>query len=142
MLFALGGLFSFLFAGITGIMLASTPFDIHVNNTYFVVGHFHYVINGAVVMGFYAAIYHWFPKMTGRMYYEGLGKLHFALTFIGINLIFFTHASARANGHASPGGVLRPRVCLLECDRELGWLFARRFDAAFFVEHVEFLVAR
>ncbi|NES93386.1 cbb3-type cytochrome c oxidase subunit I, partial [Okeania sp. SIO2B9] len=88
MLFALGGLFTFLFAGITGVMLASAPFDIHVNNTYFVVGHFHYVINGAVVMGFFAAIYHWFPKMTGRMYYEGLGKLHFLLTFLGVNLIF------------------------------------------------------
>ncbi|NEP63047.1 MAG: hypothetical protein F6K31_40085, partial [Symploca sp. SIO2G7] len=88
MLFGLGGLFMFLFSGITGVMLASTPFDIHVNNTYFVVGHFHYVINGAVVMGFFAAIYHWFPKMTGRMYYEGLGKLHFLLTFAGLNLIF------------------------------------------------------
>ncbi|ERN40162.1 cytochrome c oxidase, subunit I [Rubidibacter lacunae KORDI 51-2] len=89
MLFALGGLVMFLFAGVTGIMLASAPFDIHVNNTYFVVGHFHYVIYGAAVMGAYAAIYHWFPKMTGHMYYEGLGKLHFALTFIGANLNFF-----------------------------------------------------
>lgn len=89
MLFALGGLVMFVFAGITGIMLSAVPVDIHVNNTYFVVGHFHYVIYGAVVMGIYAAIYHWFPKMTGRMYYEGLGKLHFALTFIGANLNFF-----------------------------------------------------
>ncbi|MBE9158703.1 cytochrome c oxidase subunit I [Nodosilinea sp. LEGE 06152] len=89
MLFALGGLVCFLFAGITGVMLGAVPFDIHVNNTYFVVGHFHYVIYGAAVMGVYAAIYHWFPKMTGHMYYEGLGKLHFALTFIGVNLNFF-----------------------------------------------------
>ncbi|MBF2063056.1 MAG: cytochrome c oxidase subunit I [Calothrix sp. C42_A2020_038] len=89
MLFALGGLIMFVFAGITGIMLAVVPVDIHVNNTYFVVGHFHYVIYGATVMGVYAAIYHWFPKMTGRMYYEGLGKLHFVLTFIGANLNFF-----------------------------------------------------
>jgi len=89
MLFALGGLVMFVFSGITGIMLAAVPVDIHVNNTYFVVGHFHYVIYGATVMGIYAAIYHWFPKMTGRMYYEGLGKLHFALTFIGANLNFF-----------------------------------------------------
>ncbi|MEM6399427.1 MAG: cytochrome c oxidase subunit I [Cyanobacteria bacterium P01_D01_bin.116] len=89
MLFALGGLVMFVFAGITGIMLSSVPIDIHVNNTYFVVGHFHYVIFGAVVMGIYAAIYHWFPKMTGKMYYEGLGKLHFWLTFIGANLNFF-----------------------------------------------------
>ncbi len=89
MLFALGGLVMFVFSGITGIMLAAVPVDIHVNNTYFVVGHFHYVIYGATVMGVYAALYHWFPKMTGRMYYEGLGKLHFWLTFIGTNLNFF-----------------------------------------------------
>ncbi|MEM1241507.1 MAG: cytochrome c oxidase subunit I [Cyanobacteria bacterium P01_H01_bin.26] len=89
MLFALGGLIMFVFAGITGIMLAAVPVDIHVNNTYFVVGHFHYVIYGATVMGVYAALYHWFPKMTGRMYNEGLGKLHFVLTFIGANLNFF-----------------------------------------------------
>lgn len=88
MLFALGGLFNFVFAGITGVMLASVPIDIHVNNTYFVVGHFHYVIYGAMTFGMFAAIYHWFPKMTGRMYYEGLGKLHFWLTFIGTTLCF------------------------------------------------------
>jgi len=88
MLFALGGLVNFLFAGITGIMLGSVPIDIHVNNTYFVVGHFHYVVYGTVVFGIYAAIYHWFPKMTGRMYYEGLGKVHFWLTFLGTTLNF------------------------------------------------------
>ena len=88
MLFALGALVMFVFAGITGIMLSSVPIDIHVNNTYFVVGHFHYVLYGTVTMGIYAAIYHWFPKMTGRMYYESLGKLHFFLTFIGTNLNF------------------------------------------------------
>jgi cytochrome c oxidase subunit 1 len=77
-----------LFAGITGIFLGSVPIDLHVHNTYFVVGHFHYVLYGAIVMAIYAAIYHWFPKMTGRMYYEGLGKLHFALTYIGTALIF------------------------------------------------------
>jgi len=88
MLFALGGLVNFVFSGITGVMLASVPVDIHVNNTYFVVGHFHYVIYGATVFGVYAAIYHWFPKMTGKMYYEGLGKLHFWLTFAGTALNF------------------------------------------------------
>jgi len=89
MLFSLGGLFNFVFAGVTGIMLATVPVDIHVNNTYFVVGHFHYVIYGAATMGVYAAIYHWFPKFTGHMYFEGLGKLHFLLTFVGTNLNFF-----------------------------------------------------
>ncbi|ANV83551.1 cytochrome c oxidase subunit I [Picosynechococcus sp. PCC 7003] len=88
MLFAMGGLINFVFAGITGIMLASVPVDIHVNNTYFVVGHFHYVIYGAIVFGIYGAVYHWFPKMTGKMYYEGLGKLHFWLTMIGTTLNF------------------------------------------------------
>ncbi|MDJ0588765.1 MAG: cytochrome c oxidase subunit I [Pleurocapsa sp. MO_226.B13] len=88
MLFALGGLINFVFSGITGIMLSSVPIDIHVNNTYFVVGHFHYVIYGAIVFGIYAGVYHWFPKMTGKMYYEGLGKLHFWLTFIGTTLNF------------------------------------------------------
>ncbi|MBD2653527.1 MULTISPECIES: cytochrome c oxidase subunit I [Synechocystis] len=89
MLFCLGGILMFLFAGITGIMLASAPFDLHVNNTYFVVGHFHYVVFGTVTMAIYGAIYFWFPKMTGRMYNEAWGKLHFALTFIGANLNFF-----------------------------------------------------
>ncbi|MCU0532855.1 MAG: cytochrome c oxidase subunit I [Hydrococcus sp. Prado102] len=88
MLFALGGLVNWVFAGITGIFLGSVPLDIHVNNTYFVVGHFHYVLYGTIVFGIYGAIYHWFPKMTGRMYYEGLGQLHFVLTFIGTALIF------------------------------------------------------
>ncbi|MBW4677206.1 MAG: cytochrome c oxidase subunit I [Desmonostoc geniculatum HA4340-LM1] len=88
MLFAFGGLVMFVFAGITGIMLSSVPVDVHVNNTYFVVGHFHYVLFGTVTMGLYAAIYHWFPKMTGRMYHEGWGKIHFWLTFIGTNLNF------------------------------------------------------
>ncbi|MDE5092190.1 MAG: cytochrome c oxidase subunit I [Trichodesmium sp. St16_bin4-tuft] len=88
MLFSLGGLVMFVFAGITGIMLSSVPVDIHVNNTYFVVGHFHYVLYGTVTMGMYSAIYHWFPKMTGKMYYEGLGQLHFWLSFIGTNLNF------------------------------------------------------
>jgi len=89
MLFALGAIVMFLFAGITGVMLASAPFDLHVNNTYFVVGHFHYVVFGTVTMALYAGIYFWFPKMTGRLLNENWGKIHFALTFIGANLNFF-----------------------------------------------------
>ena len=88
MLFALGGLFNFIFAGITGVMLATVPVDIHVGNTYFVVGHFHTVIFSTITFGVFAGIYHWFPKFTGKMYYEGLGKLHFLLTFIGAQLNF------------------------------------------------------
>lgn len=89
MLFATGGIVMFVFAGITGVMLGVLPFDLHVNNTYFVVGHFHYIVFNTIVMAYFAAIYYWFPKLTGRMCSEGLGKLHFGLTFIGANLNFF-----------------------------------------------------
>ncbi len=88
MLFALGGVVMFIFGGVTGVMLAATPFDLHVNNTYFVVGHFHYIVFNTITMGIFAAIYFWFPKITGRMYAEGWGKLHFWLTFIGANVTF------------------------------------------------------
>jgi cytochrome c oxidase subunit 1 len=89
MLFALGGVVMFLFGGITGVMLAAVPFDLHVNNTYFVVGHFHYIVYNTITMAIFGAIYFWFPKITGRLYSEGWGKLHFWLTFIGANLTFF-----------------------------------------------------
>ncbi|QDL07031.1 cytochrome c oxidase subunit I [Brasilonema octagenarum UFV-E1] len=88
-LFALGGVVMFIFGGVTGVMLSSVPFDIHVNNTYFVVGHFHYVVHNTITMAIFAAIYFWFPKITGKMYAEGWGKVHFLLTFIGANLTFF-----------------------------------------------------
>jgi cytochrome c oxidase subunit 1 len=89
MLFALAGVVMFVFAGITGVMLGAVPFDLHVNNTYFVVGHFHYVVYNTITMAIFAAIYYWFPKITGRMYAEGWGKIHFWLTFIGANIAFF-----------------------------------------------------
>ena len=89
LLFALGGVLMFVIAGITGVMLGSVPFDLHVNNTYFVVSHFHYVVYNTITMAIFAAIYFWFPKMTGRMYSESWGKLHFALTFLAANLTFF-----------------------------------------------------
>ena len=89
MLFAMSAVVMFIFAGITGVMLASNSFDLHVNNTFFVVGHFHYIVFNTITMAIYAAIYFWFPKITGRMYAEGWGKVHFWLTFIGANLTFF-----------------------------------------------------
>jgi cytochrome c oxidase subunit 1 len=89
MMWALGFLFTFTCGGLTGIMLASVPFDIHVQDTYFVVAHFHYVLFGGSVMTVFAGIYHWFPKMTGRMFDVKLGKLHFWLVFIGSNVTFF-----------------------------------------------------
>jgi len=88
MLFAIGFVSSFVIGGITGVMLASVPLDIHVHDTYFVVGHFHYVLFGGSVLGLFAGFYHWFPKMTGKMFNETLGRMHFILTFIGLNLTF------------------------------------------------------
>jgi cytochrome c oxidase subunit I len=88
MLFALGFITMFTLGGISGIVLAIIPVDIHVSDTYFVVAHIHYVLFGGSVFTIFAGIYHWFPKMTGRMYDEGLGKLHFWLSFIFFNLTF------------------------------------------------------
>ena len=88
MLFALGFITMFTLGGISGIMLAVVPFDIHVSDTYFIVAHIHYVLFGGSVFTIFAGIYHWFPKMTGRMYDETLGKLHFWLSFIFFNLTF------------------------------------------------------
>jgi cytochrome c oxidase subunit I len=89
MLFALGFLSMFVMGGITGVFLASVPVDIHLHDTYFVVAHFHFVLFGGSVLAIFAGFYHWFPKMSGRMYNETLGKLHFALTYIGFFLTFF-----------------------------------------------------
>ncbi|MEB3293178.1 MAG: cytochrome c oxidase subunit I [Synechococcales bacterium] len=88
MLFALGLLSMFVIGGITGVMLGVVPFDLHVHDSYFIVGHFHYVLFGGSVFGIYAGIYHWFPKMTGRMLNETWGRVHFALTFVGTHLTF------------------------------------------------------
>jgi cytochrome c oxidase subunit I len=89
MLFALGFISMFVIGGLSGIYLAAVPIDIHVSDTYFVVAHIHYVLFGGSLFTIFAGIYYWFPKMTGRMYDERLGKLHFWLTFIGFNLTFF-----------------------------------------------------
>jgi cytochrome c oxidase subunit 1 len=88
MLFAIGFLATFVIGGISGVMLAAVPFDIHVHDTYFVVAHLHYVLFGGSVLGIFACIYHWFPKMTGRKMNEFWGQVHFALTMIGLNMTF------------------------------------------------------
>ncbi|MDG6940112.1 MAG: cbb3-type cytochrome c oxidase subunit I [Nitrososphaerota archaeon] len=89
MLFALGAIIVFIIGGITGVMLASFIVDIALRGTYFVVAHFHYVMAGATIFGLYAATYYWLPKMTGHMYSERLGKLHFVLSFISFNVLYF-----------------------------------------------------
>lgn len=88
MMWAMGFLFTFLFGGLTGIMLASPPLDFHLHDSYFVVAHFHYTLFGTVVFSTIAGVHFWFPKMTGRMLDERLAKISFWLVFIGFNMTF------------------------------------------------------
>ncbi|WP_054953505.1 aa3-type cytochrome oxidase subunit I [Flaviflexus massiliensis] len=88
MMFAIGFLLTFVLGGVTGVILSSPAMDFHIHDTYFVVAHFHYVVFGTVVFAMYAGFYFWWPKFTGRMLNERIGKLHFWLTFIGFHLTF------------------------------------------------------
>src|SRR5437764_8274295 len=88
MLWATGFVSMFVIGGLSGIYLGAVPIDIHVSDTYFIVAHIHYVLFGGSLFTIFAGIYYWFPKMTGRMYNESLGKLHFWLTFIFFNATF------------------------------------------------------
>jgi cytochrome c oxidase subunit 1 len=88
MLWAIGFLITFTFGGLTGVILASPPLDFHVSDSYFVVAHFHYVVFGTVVFAMFSGFYFWWPKWTGKMLNERLGKIHFWLLFIGFHTTF------------------------------------------------------
>jgi cytochrome c oxidase subunit 1 len=89
MLFVIGFFVTFVIGGVTGVMIASVPFDRQAHDTYFIVAHLHYVLLGGAVMPLFGAFYYWFPKLTGRLLSEPLGKLQFWLFFIGMNVTFF-----------------------------------------------------
>ena len=88
LIWAIGFLTTFLFGGLTGVLLASPPLDLHVTDTYFIVAHFHYTVFGTVVFAMFAGYYFWWPKLTGRMLDERLGKLHFWMLFLGFHGTF------------------------------------------------------
>jgi cytochrome c oxidase subunit 1 len=89
MLFCIGFVSNFIIGGVTGVFLASIPVDLVLHDTYYVVGHFHYIIFGAIGFSAFIGIYYWFPLVTGRMYQKTLGKWHFWLSMVGTNLTFF-----------------------------------------------------
>ncbi|MEU9298634.1 cytochrome c oxidase subunit I [Streptomyces sp. NPDC048266] len=98
MLWSIGFLVTFLFGGLTGIILASPPMDFHVTDSYFVVAHFHYVVFGTVVFATFAGFYFWWPKMTGTMLDERLGKMHFWTLFVGFHATFLVQHWLGAEG--------------------------------------------
>ncbi|MFB6222254.1 MAG: cbb3-type cytochrome c oxidase subunit I, partial [Haloarcula sp.] len=89
MLFCIGFVSNFIIGGVTGVFLASIPVDMILHDTYYVVGHFHYIVMGAIGFAAFAGIYYWFPVFTGRMYQRTLGKAHFWLSMVGTNITFF-----------------------------------------------------
>ncbi|MDA4118290.1 MAG: cbb3-type cytochrome c oxidase subunit I [Thaumarchaeota archaeon] len=89
MLFCIGSIFLFIIGGITGVFLSSFVLDVVYNNTYFVVGHFHYVMVGAAIFGLIAGLYYYIPKMTGKMFHQKMALWHFILSFIGFNVLYF-----------------------------------------------------
>ena len=88
MLFAIGFIAMFIIGGLTGVSLAVVPLDLETTDTYFVVAHLHYVLFGGTMLGFFAGVYYWFPKMTGRLLSERLGRWHFWTTLVGLNVTF------------------------------------------------------
>ncbi len=126
MLWSVGFLVTFLFGGLTGVILASPPLDFHVSDSYFVVAHFHYVVFGTVVFAMFAGFYFWWPKMTGKMLDERLGKIHFWLLFVGFHTTFLVqhwvgvegmprryadYCGVRRLHHAQPGLERSGRSC-------------------------------
>ncbi|MCZ7657432.1 MAG: cytochrome c oxidase subunit I [Xanthobacteraceae bacterium] len=125
MLWAVGFIFLFTVGGVTGVVLANAGIDRALHDTYYVVAHFHYTMSLGATFGIFAAWYYWFPKITGYMYSERLGKLHFWLAFIGVEPALLPAALPRPRRHAAPLRRLSGRLCGLELRPSIGsYIFA------------------
>src|SRR5689334_23449928 len=113
--FVFGFIAIFVLGGLTGVVLASVPLDLQVHDTYFVVAHFHYVLIGGALFPLFGAFYYWFPKFSGRMMNEAVGKLNFWVLFIGFNLTFFPMHILGLSGMPRRVYTYQP---------ELGWAWA------------------
>ena len=139
MLWAVGFLVTFLFGGLTGVVLASPPLDFQLSDTYFVVAHFHYVVFGTVVFAMFAGFYFWWPKFTGRMLDEVLGKIHFWLLFIGFHTTFLVQHWLGVEGMPRRYADYLPNegFTVLNQVSSAGRVPARRLDAGVPVQRVE-----
>ena len=115
MLYAMGFIGLFTMGGLTGLFLATLAVDTHVHDTYFVVGHFHYIMVGGAVMGYLGGIHFWWPKITGRLYPDGWARLAAAIIFIGFNLTFFPQYMLGYLGMPRRYAIYPPEVPGVEC---------------------------
>lgn len=99
MLYSLAFVSLFIIGGLSGLFMAATPVDIHIHDTYFIIAHFHYVVFGGSIFAIFGAIHFWFPKMFGRLMSEKVGKVHFVLTFLAFNAVFFPMHVIGSHGH-------------------------------------------
>ena len=144
MLWAIGFLVTFLFGGLTGVILSSPALDFHLSDSYFVVAHFHYVVFGTVVFAMFGGFYFWWPKFTGRMLDEKLGKIHFWMLFVGFHTTFLIQHWLGVVGHAASlrGLPARGRLHLDEPGLQRRRAAARAVHAAVPVQRVEDLAHR
>jgi cytochrome c oxidase subunit 1 len=141
MLFAIGFIFLFTVGGVTGVVLANGGIDTYMTDTYYVIAHFHYVLSLGAVFSLFAGFYYWFGKMSGRMYNEFLGKVHFFLMFIGVNTIFFPQHFLGLDGMPRRIPDYTPAFAEWNYVSSVGFMITAAAMAVFFVNLIYSLLA-